>query len=314
MDYALPLIAITLAAAIVNGALGYGFSSITVPLALLFLTNRVLNPALVPIEVALNAYVLYVNRAGLPSVWRRVLPVVIGLAPGVLLGTLLVSHVNPSWLKFATFCTLLPLILFQAAGFRHPIQAEKSAGFVFGGGVGVLYSVTTISGPPLAVALSNQGLTKRDFRAALGFIRLAESSMTAVAYAYTGLFSRESMRLIPFIVPSIVIGVPIGSMLIQRIRPETFRRICMSFDAWIVGFGLSTLIKDQHLVDGNQAFLVLAAVALIDTLLLYRFFTVQLPQYKRIEALSDASDASDAGKRRSVEPRLQPPRVRSVRL
>ena len=30
----------------VNGALGYGFSSITVPLALLFLTNRVLNPAL----------------------------------------------------------------------------------------------------------------------------------------------------------------------------------------------------------------------------------------------------------------------------
>ena len=48
------LVFITLGAAIVNGALGYGFSSITVPIALLFLTNRVLNPALVPIEVALN--------------------------------------------------------------------------------------------------------------------------------------------------------------------------------------------------------------------------------------------------------------------
>src|SRR5262245_39052116 len=44
------LTVLTLAAAIVNGALGYGFSSITVPVALLFLTNRVLNPALVPIE------------------------------------------------------------------------------------------------------------------------------------------------------------------------------------------------------------------------------------------------------------------------
>src|SRR6476469_4158150 len=101
--YQIALLAITFGAAIVNGALGYGFSSITVPLALLFLTNRVLNPAMVPLEVALNAYVLYVNRAGLPSVWRRVLPVVIGLAPGVLLGTLLVLQVNPSWLKFATF-------------------------------------------------------------------------------------------------------------------------------------------------------------------------------------------------------------------
>ena len=63
----LPLAAITLGAAIVNGALGYGFSSITVPLALLFLTNRVLNPALVLIEVALNAYVLWVNRDALPA-------------------------------------------------------------------------------------------------------------------------------------------------------------------------------------------------------------------------------------------------------
>ena len=45
------LMAITFGAAIVNGALGYGFSSLTVPLALLFLTNRVLNPALVPVEV-----------------------------------------------------------------------------------------------------------------------------------------------------------------------------------------------------------------------------------------------------------------------
>ena len=59
----LALILITLLAAVVNGALGYGFSSITVPVALLFYTNRVLNPALIWIEVALNAYVLWINRA-----------------------------------------------------------------------------------------------------------------------------------------------------------------------------------------------------------------------------------------------------------
>ena len=59
------LVLITLIAAIVNGALGYGFSSITVPIALLFLANRVLNPALVLIEVVLNAYVLWNNRDAL---------------------------------------------------------------------------------------------------------------------------------------------------------------------------------------------------------------------------------------------------------
>ena len=285
MDYALPLVVITFGAAIVHGALGYGFSSITVPLALLFLTNRVLNPALVPIEVALNAYVLWVNRAALPSVWRRVLPIVIGLAPGVLIGTALVSQMNPGWLKFGTFVVLLPLILVQAAGYRRPIQSEKSVGLAFGGGVGVLYSVTTISGPPLAVMLSNQGLTKTDFRAALGFIRLAESSFTAVAYYYAGLYTVESFGLIPYILPSIFVGVPIGAYLIQRIRPETFRRVCMSFDAWVVGFGLSALLQSLGLVQSNLAFLVLFAVGVLDSWLLYRFFTVQLPGVKRQEVV-----------------------------
>src|SRR6186713_1951397 len=202
---------ITLLAATVNGALGYGFSSITVPLALLFLANRVLNPAFVLIEVALNAYVLWVNRSAFEHVWRRVLPIVIGLAPGIVLGTALLSRVNPGYLRFGTFIVLLPLILLQAAGYRRPIRSERSVGLAFGAGVGVLYSVTTISGPPLAVMLSNQGFTKGNFRTSLGFIRLAESSMTAVAYFYAGLFTMQSAALMPLILPSIVIGVPIGA-------------------------------------------------------------------------------------------------------
>jgi hypothetical protein len=273
-DHALYLSVITLVAAIVNGALGYGFSSITVPLALLFLANRVLNPALVVIEVALNAYVLWVNRDALPAVWRRVLPIVLGLVPGIAAGTALLAQVNPDWLKLGTFAVLLPLIMLQAAGYRRPIRSERSVGLIFGGGVGVLYSLTTISGPPLALMLSNQGLTKKDFRAALGFVRLAESSITAIAYAYVGLYSATSMALIPWILPSIALGVPIGALIIQRVRPETFRRLCMSFDAWIVAFGLSLLLNELALVPGKSGYLVLAAVGGLDSWLLFRFFSV----------------------------------------
>jgi uncharacterized membrane protein YfcA len=269
---------LTLGAAIVNGALGYGFSSITVPVALLFLTNRVLNPALVLIEVVLNAWVLWVNRSALAGIWRRVSPIVIGLLPGVAVGTMIVSTVNPSWLKFGTYAVLLPLILLQAAGWRRPIRAERSAGLVFGGSVGVLYAVTTISGPPLAIALNNQGVAKQEFRAALGFVRLAESSMTAVAYFYAGLFTMASARLIPVILPSILIGVPIGAWLIRHIRHETFRRVCMSFDAWVVAFGISTLLQQLGIVPGPRAYSVLAGVILLDAWMMYRFFSKMGPE------------------------------------
>jgi uncharacterized membrane protein YfcA len=271
--HALALAGITLFAATVNGALGYGFSSITVPLALLFLSNRVLNPALIIIEVPLNAWVLWVNRDALPLVWRRVAPIILGLVPGIVFGSLMVSRVSPDWLKLFTFLALLPLILFQAAGFRRPIKSERSAGLVFGSGVGLLYSVTTISGPPLAIALNNQGLAKREFRAALGVVRLAESSMTAISYLTLSLFTRESVGLVPWIVPSVVVGVPIGVALIGRMRQETFRRLCMSFDAWIVGFGLSKLVQALDLLPGKGGYGILATVIAVDAVLLYRFFS-----------------------------------------
>src|SRR3989304_85621 len=116
MSPSLTLLLITFGAAVVNGALGYGFSSITVPIALLFLSNRVLNPALVLVEVVLNAHVIWTNRHALPDVWRRGMPVVFGLLPGVIGGTVIVSQVSPGWLKLATYIVLLHLIIMQAAG------------------------------------------------------------------------------------------------------------------------------------------------------------------------------------------------------
>jgi uncharacterized protein len=197
----------------------------------------------------------------------------VGLIPGVIVGTLIVSRVSQPWLKLSTYFVLLPVILTQAAGYRRPIRSERSIGLPFGAGLGVLYSVTTVSGPPLAVLLNNQGLAKREFRAALGVIRLAESTFTAIAYLNAGLFTMTSVKLIPHILPSVLIGVPIGAQLIRRMPAETFRRLCMSFDAWVVAFGISAVLRDVKIVQGSKAFLFLAAVALVDAWLLYRFFS-----------------------------------------
>src|SRR5579862_5752121 len=89
------LFAIALFAATVNGALGYGFSSLTVPVALLFYANRALNPALVLVEVVVNSYALYINRHVVRRIWKRTLPVIAGLLPGIVVGSYLLSAVSP---------------------------------------------------------------------------------------------------------------------------------------------------------------------------------------------------------------------------
>jgi hypothetical protein len=267
------LMPIALFAATVNGALGYGFSSITVPIALLFYTNRVLNPALVLVEVVLNSYLLFINRKSVPLAWKRVLPILLGLILGIIAGSYILSSANPGWLKFFTYAILLPLILLQAAGVRRPIHHERAVGIPFGASVGVLYSVTTISGPPLALMFNNQGFVKQEFRAALGLIRVAESTLTATAYSFLGLYNVASTQLLFSIVPSVVVGVPLGAYLIRRMPAETFRRICMSFDAWVVGFGFSRVLIDLKLLVSPMAYSVWLAVVLIDAYLLYLYFT-----------------------------------------
>ncbi len=266
------LVLITFVAATVNGALGYGFSSITVPIALVFYTNRILNPALVLVELVINAYVLFVNRKSIPNIFWRVAPILGGLAVGVGIGSYILFLVQPAWIKFVTYFFLLPLILLQAAGIRKPIRAEKAIAVPFGLGLGTLYSVTTISGPPLALLFNNQGYPKQDFRAALGIIRLAESSLTAIAYGFIGFYSAGSMEIIPYIIPSIIIGIPLGTYVIRLIDPETFRRICMAFDGLIVGFGLSRVLGELDLASPGTTYGILSIVILINGYLLFRFF------------------------------------------
>lgn len=266
------LVLITFVAATVNGALGYGFSSITVPVALVFYTNRILNPALVLVELVINTYVLFVNRKSIPNVLWRVAPILGGLAVGVGIGSYLLFLVQPAWIKFVTYFFLLPLILLQAAGIRKPIRAEKVIAVPFGLGLGTLYSVTTISGPPLALLFNNQGYPKQDFRAALGIIRLAESSLTAIAYGFIGFYSAGSMEIIPYIIPSIVIGIPLGTYVIRLMDPETFRRICMAFDGLVVGFGLSRVLGELNLASPVTTYSILTIVILINAYLLFRFF------------------------------------------
>jgi uncharacterized membrane protein YfcA len=266
------LVLITFIAAAVNGALGYGFSSITVPVALLFYTNRVLNPALVLIELVINAYVLFINRKSIPNIGWRVAPILIGLVVGVAIGSYILFLVQPAWIKFVTYLLLLPLILLQAAGIRKPIQAENTVAIPFGMGIGTLYSVTTISGPPLALLFNNQGYARQDFRAALGLIRLGESTLTAIAYGMIGFYSAGAMEIIPFIVPSVILGIPLGTFLIRWMDPETFRRICMAFDAVVVGFGLSRVLVELDLASTITTSCILLIVLLLNAYLLLRFF------------------------------------------
>lgn len=193
----------------------------------------------------------------------------VALVPGIIGGSYVLANLNPEWLKLTTYLMLLPLILLQAGGIRRPIKSERALAVPLGTGVGLLYSVTTISGPPLALLFNNQGLVQGEFRAAMALIRVFESVLAAIAYYFLGVYSAASSELFFWILPGVLLGVPLGSFLIKSANSETFRRFCMSYDAWIVGFGLSRVLIVLQLLATPVAYGVWLSVAAIDAYLLY---------------------------------------------
>jgi uncharacterized membrane protein YfcA len=267
------LAVLSLAASLVNGGLGYGYSSLSTPLALLVLVNRVINPVYVAVEACMNTVMLGLSgKTDIKATFSRALPVIIALVPGIIVGSLVLTYINSIWLKLLVYCSILPLILLQAAGLRRPIKSERNAAGPLGLGIGLLYSITTISGPPIALFWNNQGLAKGQFRAAIAQVRIAESYVTLISYYLLGLLTGTSFQLFTWIAPPILAGIPLGMLVVKKIGTETFRRVCMSFDVWIVGYGLAVVMGTLFGLL-NFGYAIFAGVLGLDAWLLYRFFT-----------------------------------------
>ena len=266
---------LSLAASFVNGGLGYGYSSLSTPLAILVLANRIINPVYVLVEAFMNTVMLgFSGKKNIKSTFRRTLPIMLAVVPGVVVGSLILSSVAPLWVRLIVYTVILPLILMQAAGLRRPIRSEGTAGAPLGLGIGLLYSITTISGPPIALFWNNQGLPKGEFKAAVAQVRIAESYVTCISYYFLGLFTATTFSLFSFVAPPVILGIPLGILVVRRVNLETFRRVCMSFDAWIVGYGLATVMGSLFgLLD--YGYLLWMGVIGIDVALLYRFFSAR---------------------------------------
>jgi uncharacterized membrane protein YfcA len=266
-------IVLSLVASIVNGGLGYGYSSLSTPLALLVLVNRIINPAYVLLEAGINTLMLLLSgKKNVVATYSRTIPVMLALVPGVVIGSLILNEVAPVWVRFAVYATILPLILLQAAGFRRPLRGEATAAVPLGLGVGLLYSITTISGPPIALFWNNQGLKQQEFRAAVAQVRIAESYLTSISYYLLGLFTAQSISLFRVISPPVLIGIPLGMLIVSRVAIETFRRVCMTFDAGVVGYGLSATLPTLFGISTDLSRLLFVAVLALDLGIFYRFF------------------------------------------
>jgi hypothetical protein len=278
-----------LLASIPVGGFAYGFSATANPLLLVRYTPRQVSPILNFVEIFQNMFNLFYNYKrvkidkGAVSFALSGLPGIVG--GSVLGGYFLSLSFSGSSLKLVVYLTLLPLILMQAYGLRKPVELSnwRKFGSLIVFPVGVLYGISTISGPPLAILINNQGLSKDHFKFAIALLRTAESLTAFLVYLKLGIFSSYVIRYAALTSPAIVSGMLIGMGLSRLVSlKEDFRRACMSFDAYITSYGLSNSLASVSGVGVIPSLFPMLLTTVIDTLLLIRYIRVQRPRLIRV--------------------------------
>ena len=88
----------------------------------------------------------------------------------------------------------------------------------------------------------SQELSQDEFRASMALARVVESSCTLVAYLALGLFRPASLELFAWLLPAVLVGVPLGRMLLHRLDRERFRRAWITVDLGLICFGLALVL------------------------------------------------------------------------
>jgi uncharacterized membrane protein YfcA len=216
---------IVLFASVVMGLTGFGFALIALPLLILFLPFKVAVPLITVCSVFLNAYMLHTVRRSVQI--RRILPLTVMGILGMITGTYFLVSVEITTLKLLIG---LVVILFAAAflsGFGWKIKNERLAFVPVGFLSGLLGGAMSISGPPIVLFFSNQGMEKKTFRANLIVYFLGLYLATTLNYFISGLVSTELLQYAVYMVPVLIIGTMLGIRLYKVVDEALFRKITL---------------------------------------------------------------------------------------
>jgi hypothetical protein len=174
-----------------------------VPLSLLFYANRILNPAVVLIEVFLFIRSLHQSERRSGRMEKGVSHSHLAAAQASQSEPPVLASLQPGWIRPGIYVATLPLILLQAAGWRRPVRFSWLIGLPFGTGLGVLYSndhLRTAFGD--FVQQSRLGQKRVSGRSRIGS---------------RGSVERDRGRVLP----GCIIATVANAMLVHAIRPQS---------------------------------------------------------------------------------------------
>ena len=160
--------------------------------------------------------------------WRKVAPFIVGGAVGVPIGAMLLTYIDPAYLRTGVGVLL---VLFGAYSLARPALKPVRAGVPTDFGIGVLNGLlgglTGLTGIVVTIWCQARGWPKDVQRTVFQPVNLAAIIMAAVSLSFAGAFTAETVNLYLLGLPVLLAGLWSGFKLYGRLDDAAFRRVIL---------------------------------------------------------------------------------------
>ena len=204
-----------------------GFGSALVAMALLspLLGLAIASPLVAGTALVLEALMLmrYHESLKLDSIWRVLLASLVG-AP---LGVYFLSRINENIALFALGIVITGYAIYGLTGFRLPDLTHPLWAWITGLMSGMLGGAYNTSGPPVVIYGNCRRWDAGEFKSNLSGFFIINSIIVVTSHLWSGHFTANVIRILPFAFPAMFIGFLAGQTLDRWLSPDLFRKIVL---------------------------------------------------------------------------------------
>jgi uncharacterized membrane protein YfcA len=222
----LSLMCIFFMAGMTQGVTGFGAGLLAMPLLAFYLDIRIAVPLCMLNGLLITGFLSlhlknYVD-------WRKIMPLLVGCLPGVVLGIGLLKKTDETILAL-----LLGLLLVGYAGYRllatvrpHRVLPPGWA-YLAGFATGLISGAFSAGGPPTIIYTTLTGWTKDEIKATLSGFFFAGGVVTAAGHAASGLTTMKVLHLFGATAPAVLAGVTLGAFSAKRFSTAGYIRLVL---------------------------------------------------------------------------------------
>jgi len=219
---------VVLLAAVVKGAIGFGFPTLGTPLLALFVDVKAAVVVLILPNIVMDA-IQASRRGDLVATARRFALLVLCGALGTVVGTRLLAVLSARTATLLLGTTVVAFVLLNATRWSPRVAPETArwldgpVGFV----AGVIGGVTNVPGTPLVIYFYALGLAKHDFVRAVAVTFVLYKVVQLGAVTWYGLLTWPLLGLSALLTLVAVGGFRLGLAIQDRLDQATFNRVIL---------------------------------------------------------------------------------------